>query len=173
MNETEQFVLEVKKKFGEARPRGDLLGWDLNRFFSSFTRICTYCRVNNCTDLNYSYCNSYEIEPETQPQEFDYVLTFKTSFIVDAYSYHVTRYSKNRRNGRVINLPDCGEVAEFSDVSTAQKAIKQALNAIEQFVQQNGFREVDEHDQDIVIDGVSLELSDVATLGRCLFDDFE
>lgn len=160
MKTTDQLVFEVRKKFAESRPNGVVLEWDENRFFLPLKELFENCKVVNCTDFNYSYCNSYEIEPIPQPQEYDYVLTFKTSFVLDVYSLHIARYSKDRKSGQVVKDDEYA-------------ALLPTISKVRLFAERQGFQEVNGRDQDVIVDGVSLELSGVATLGKCLFDDFE
>ncbi len=160
MKSTDQLVQEVRKQFGESCPNGTLLAWNENRFFPSLTKLCAECKVNNCTDFNYSYCNSFEIEPSVTLKEHVYIVTFKTSFVLDVYSLHVTRYSKDRRHGKVVREQECADLMPI-------------METIRQFAEREGFQELRSTDHDVIIDGISLELSDVATLGKCLFDDFE
>ena len=160
MKSTDQLVLEVRKIFGESCPDGNLLAWDENRFLPSLTKLCTDCKVVNSTDFNYSYCNSFEIESNVNLPEHVYILTFKTSFILEAYSLHVTRYSMDRKRGKVVAEDECVELTPI-------------IGIVKQFAEKEGLQEIGDTDHDVVIDGISLELSDVATLGKCLFDDFE
>ena len=117
-------------------------------------------KVVNNTDFNYSCCNSFDFEPPTKAQEDRYLLTAKFSFVSAAYSIHVTKYSQNKREGCV--------VAETDNVATFLLS-----KLIREFAGEQGFQEIDGTMHDLVIDGVFLELSEVATLGKCLFDDFE
>lgn len=136
------------------------MGWDEDRFMESVKRICRDSKVVNNTDFNYSYCNCFDIESNLNHDEHDFVVTFKTSLVADAYSLHVTRYSKNRRSGKVVQEDECDELLSV-------------VANLREFAHQQGLREISCAEHDIVVAGVSLELSDVATLGKCLFDDFE
>jgi hypothetical protein len=160
MKSTEQLVLGIQEIFGKSRPNGILLGWDKNRFFSSLRELCADCTVVNDTDFNYSYCNSFEIVSNTNRQEHDYVITFKTSFVLDVYSLHVTRYSPDRKRSKVVSEHECTELIPI-------------LQRIRNFAEKQYLQEISSSDHDVVVDGVSLELSEVATVGKCLFDDFE
>ena len=160
MKSTDELVLTVRKIFGESCPNGIILDWDEDRFFPPLTRLCADCRVVNDTDFNYSYCNSFEIEPIADLREHVCVVTFKASFILDVYSLHLTKYSEDRRHGEVVVELEHAELIPI-------------VEKIRRFAEEQGFQEISETDHDVVIDGISLELSDVATLGKCLFDDFE
>lgn len=160
MKSLHELVMKVRNVFGESPPNGILLGWDEDRFYASLSMLCRDCRVVNETDFNYSYCNSFQLEPNHSVRDHDYVLTFKTSFVADAFSVHVTRYTKDRKQGKVVGENECPELLP-------------ALETVRRFAEESGFQEVDGLAQDIVIEGVSLELGDPATLGKCLFDDFE
>lgn len=160
MKSTDRFIQTVRTAFQFGPPNGLELNWDSKRFFSDLKKICTDCRVVNNTDFNYSYCNSFNIEPTEAEGDVRHVLTAKFSFVAPAYSVHVTKYSMDKKSGRVIDEaehPTMLRLAAF----------------VRQFAAQEGFQEVDGKDHDIVVDGARLELSDVATLGKCLFDDFE
>ena len=156
----EGMIQEIQDVFSNSRPNGFILGWDTNRYFASLTNICGDYVVYNNTDFNYSYCNCFEFKPKVSLGEHDYVITFKISFILDAYSLHVTRYSTGGKTGEVVSEHDCG-------------GMRSAIGKIRRFANKNGLQEITAAEQEIVIDGVALELSEVATLGKCLFDDFE
>ena len=51
--------------------------------------------------------------------------------------------------------------------------LRPILDTIRRFARTIDFQEIGSSNQGVVVDGVTLELSDVATLGKCLFDDFE
>ena len=153
-------VAAVQEMFRDSCPNGSKLGWDRNRFFYCLVNLCTDCKVMNCTDFNYSYCNSFEIEPNIGWQEHSYVLTFKISFVSDVYSLHVTKYSKDRKTGKVVEESECA-------------ALIPTIAVVRQFAANSEFLEMQVKDHDVIVAEVLLELSDIATLGKCLFDDYE
>lgn len=156
----ERIVSLVQSTFGYSFRNVSKHDWDRNRFFHSLVKLCGGCKIVNGTDFNYSYCNTFEIEPKVQPDEYSYVLTFKTSFVADVYSLHVTRYSKDRSTGKVVSENELPTLIP-------------TIAILRQFAVAAKFQEMEGSDHDIIVEGVSLELSDVATLGKCLFDDFE
>jgi len=153
-------IIDIQKKFSDGCPNGFLLGWDINRFFQSLISLFVGFKVINDTDFNYSYCNSYEIELGENESDEIFILTLKVSFIVDAFVLHVTRYSSNRRSGKVIHFDECSEYAG---------EIKKAKI----FLVGKGFVEMQNDDMESVVDGVHLELAEIPTVGKCLFEDFE
>ena len=156
----QQIVTLVQNTFGHSYRNVNKLNWDRNRFFQSVVKHCRGCKIANSTDFNYSFCNTFEVEPKIQPDEHSYVLTFKTSFVADVYSLHVTQYSKDRKAGKVVAEDELPTLVPI-------------IATVRQFAADAGFQEMNGGDHDIIVEGVSLELSDVATLGKCLFDDFE
>lgn len=151
-------VADIQKMFFDGCPNGFLLKWDVNRFFQSLVSLFAGFKVINETDFNYSYCNSYEIELAENGEIF--ILTLKASFIADAYTVHLTKYSSNRRRGIVVPYEEYPEYAEEIKKSKA-------------FFKENNFVEVENDEIDSFVENIDLELADRATVGKCLFDDFE
>lgn len=151
---------DIQKKFSNGCPNGFLLGWDVNRFFQSIQSLFAGFKVTNDTSFDYSYCNSYVIELGKNADEEIFVLTLKISFIIDAYTLHLTRYSSNKRTGKVISFES------FSEYSMVVEKVKC-------FMEEQGFIEIQHNDMECLVNNVELELSEQATLGKCLFDDFE
>ncbi len=153
-------IIDIQKKFSNGCPNALLLGWDRNRFFQIFLSLFVGFKVINETDFNYSYCNSYEIELGKNVCDEIFILTLKVSFIVDAYTIHVTKYSSNRRTGVVIPYEECLEyVDEIGKAKT--------------FLEGKEFIEIQDNEMDIFLENIDLELAEKATVGKCLFDDFE
>lgn len=153
----ERILTQVKTAFAKSPPSGFLLQWDRSRFFQELAQAFPEYKVTNHTDFNYSFCNSYEIEPPPIISNRVHVVTLKMSFIADAFSLHVTEYTVDRRRGRVVSEQTC----------------QAAIDIARAFARERRFVEIARKDDGLRIDGVSLELSEVATLGKCLFDDFE
>lgn len=154
-----QIVSKIREAFSQGVPNGFLLDWDRERFYSSLVREFKGCRVINDTDFNYSFCNTYELDGLGSSKE-DYVITIKISFVADAYTVYVTKYWDSRRKGKVVPdelVPEIG--CSVSDVKI--------------FFKKMGFEEVDGEMMDVEIPDVQLELAETATIGKCLFDDFE
>src|SRR5688500_18859647 len=101
MKSTAMLIQEVRNAFQFGPPNGLELNWDASRFFSSLESLCSSCKVLNSTDFNYSYCNTFDIEPENMGVDCRYVLTAKFSFVAPAYSVHVTKYSLDKKAGCV------------------------------------------------------------------------
>ena len=153
-------VENIQRKFSNGCPNGFLLGWDVNRFFKSLLSLFVGFKVINDTDFNYSYCNSYDIELGTGEDGKMFILTLKASFIADTYTIHVTKYSKNKRSGKVIHIEEYREYA--GEVVKARS-----------FMEEQGFIEILDDDMELFVENVDLELAERATVGKCLFDDFE
>ena len=159
MNTINSMILQVQEAFKNGCPNGIILAWDRDRLFHDLEQVCRGFKVTNYTDFNYSYCNTFDIEPIGDSSDYIYVVTFKVSFVCDAYSVHVTKYSKDRRRGEVVSENECASLVPI-------------LAVVRGFAEDRGFCEITGQDHDIVIEGIDLELSDVATLGKCIFDDF-
>lgn len=151
---------DIQRKFSNGCPNGFLLEWDANRFFQDLLSLFLGFKVTNDTDFNYSYCNSFDIELGKNNEGKIFVLTLKISFIIDAYTVHITRYSSNQRAGNVISIEGC---LEYSG----------AVEKVRSFMEAQGFIEVQDDDMAHFVENVELELAERATVGKCLFDDFE
>lgn len=157
----DEIVSEIQRKFRNSCPSGMLLGWDKNRFYDLLLSLFVEYNVQNQTDFNYSYCNSFDIEMRTRrPSGQLCKVTLKISFIVDAYIVYHTALSKGKKRKKVI---PCERISE------AQLHIEK----IKQFMEQKGFQEIMDDEYDIIVPSVELELAEIATIGRCLFDDLE
>lgn len=160
MEQVEQILLEVKSAFKVAPPNGDILGWDRERYYKDFARLAEICKVSNDTDFNYSFCNSYNAEFKTNKDSYIYVVTVKISFITNVYSIHVTQYSRDKKSGKVVSVYPHLELTLL-------------IKKITSYLLGKGFMALKAEWADLKVNGVSLELSEEATLGKCLFDDFE
>jgi len=152
-------ISDIQNKFSEGCPNGFLLEWDVNRFFHALLSLFDGYKVINDTDFNYSYCNSYDVELGEDENNDVFILTLKASFISDAYTIHITRYSSDRRNGVVIPYENCLEY-------------ESEIAKVKGFIENEGFVEVQSNEMDVVVENVELELAGPATVGKCLFDDF-
>lgn len=155
------WILKAKESFASGCPNGILLGWDVERFFDELKCACPAQKIRNLTDFNYSYCNKYEIVPEQVPgngRHFEATASF--SFVCNAFSFHWTSYSLDRKRGKVV--PD----------ELLPKEIDNPRQTLIDFAKEKGFDEIDNNWMELEIDGIELELADTATLGKCLFDDY-
>lgn len=159
MGDLDAIIREVQVRYSEGCPNGILLRWDIDRFYQDLLKIFSDYKVSNETDFNYSYCNSYDVFLRKDEKSRSWVLTIKASFIYDAFTLHITRY-KSSRGGDVVPLHQCAEFAS-------------AITRARSFFSAKGFREINASEMGIEIKGVNLELAKVATVGKCLFDDFE
>lgn len=155
----EVLIREIQRKYSGSYPNGIMDSWDLERYSQHFAQLFSNYEVLNQTDFNYSYCNSYDVILGAGKETTSNILTIKASFIYDAYSLHITRYSE-KLNGKVIPLDLCSE-------------FKNEVDTVRIFFESRGFREIQADEMDVEINGIELELSEVATVGKCLFDDFE
>lgn len=159
MVDLEAIIREAQVRYSKGCPNGILLRWETDRFYQDLVEIFSDYKVSNETDFNYSYCNSYDVFLGKDEKSRSWILTIKASFICDAFTLHITRY-KNPRGGDVVPIHQCGEFAS-------------AVVKVRNFFNDKGFREIDTFEMDVEIEGVNLELAKVATVGKCLFDDFE
>jgi len=155
----DELISEIQRRFKSSCPNGVLLKWDRNRFYDSLLQLFVGYKVKNQTDFNYSYCNSFDVEMNARGASGQfYKLTLKISFIVDAYTLHLTEYSNDKKRGKVISSEGITEVLFI-------------IKKIKQFMEQKGFQEIYD-DMNVVVPNVELELAKTATIGKCLFDDF-
>ncbi|NOT12099.1 MAG: hypothetical protein HOP23_09760 [Methylococcaceae bacterium] len=157
---TDELIAEIKIKFNSSvMPNGDLLGWDRNRFYEPLQLLLNEYAVINQTDFNYSYCNSFDINMNTKGNFGEiYKITLKISFILDMFTIHLTKYSKDKKMGKVVSQDTIPE-AKF------------VCDKLRYYLSQINFEELYE-DIDVEIPGIQLELAQKATVGKCLFDDF-
>jgi len=153
-------IENIQNAFSDGCPNGSLLGWDANRFYEPLVKIFNGLSVSNETDFNYSYCNSYDIALSTGTQGEIFIVTIKVSFIIDAYRMQLTEYSKDKKAGRVIEFEGLSDSLYFVD-------------NVRSFFADRGFIEIADEALNNKIEDVQLELADVATVGKCLFDDYE
>lgn len=153
-------IREIRTVFSDSNPNGILLGWDRTRFESELAEICSGFDLVNETDFNYSNCNTYIVEAKNENHEFRETVTFKASYILDIYSIHLTRLSADGRHGNVIPILDCPELVPI-------------VERIRQFIEKLGFQEICQDVSNMVVEGLSLELAEKATVDKCLFDDYE
>lgn len=159
MDLLESWISTIALVHEKGRPNGKLLNWNPDRYFDDLKVKCVGCKIENITDFNYSYCNTYQVVPETTSDKYNYVLVLKISYVVNACCIYWVRYSKDFRRGEVIS---CG-----IDVCINPEEI--LIN----FMRTEGFHEIESAWMNIPVIGVKLELAEVATLEKCLFDDYE
>ncbi len=162
MESIEQVVEMVRRRFELGYPNGFLLGWNRARYQRELERATRPWSVTNCTDFNYSFCNTFHIDRCDNRRDLSPVqktIVLRMSFIVDAYSLHVIRRTRAGSCGTVPTSKWC--------------ELMPIINRIRSFAEENGFWEIDDRRYAIVVEGVSLELARVPTLGKCLFDDYE
>lgn len=107
----------------------------------------------------YSYCNSFDIEMLSRKHSGHLCkVTLKISFIVDAYLVYHTAHSKAKKSDK-------------ESSSTRFSEAQLHIGKIKQFMEQKGFQEIDD-EFDTIVPDVELELAEIATIGKCLFDDF-
>ena len=159
MTDLQKIVGAIQARYSKAYPNGILERWDLNRFYQDLIEIFPDYKITNETDFNYSYCNSFDIRRRQDECKNIYVLTVKVSFIYDAYTMHITAYA-NHRIGHVVPIPEYGKYSY-------------EVERVRRFFNERGYREIQPDEMGIEVRGVALELAGVATVGKCLFDDFE
>lgn len=156
----DELISEIQRKFKNSSPSGMVLGWDRNRFYDLLLPLFVGYNIKNQTDFNYSYCNSFDIEMHTRRSFGRFCrVTLQISFIVDAYIVYHTAHSKGKKRGK--GIPS-------ERISEAQLHIEK----IKQFMKQKGFQEIND-EFDTIVPNVELELAEIATIGKCLFDDFQ
>ncbi|MCW8127426.1 hypothetical protein [Microbulbifer halophilus] len=159
MVELDLVVENIRRKFSKGCPSGIMIGWDVSRFFSALKSVFKGYTVLNQTDFNYSYCNTYDVNLGNNASGHYFVLTIKVSYIYDAFTMHITRYI-SRRSGEVVTFDQCNEYKEL-------------VEKVRSFLADKAFREIQSDEMDVEVEGVELELAEVPTVGKCLFDDFE
>ncbi len=156
------WIAEIRRQFQTAPPSGWELHWDADRFYDDLKEILggNY-KLCNCTNFDYSFCNSYELTVENKNGNEKWILAIKVSFIVDAYSLHWTYYPRNKQAYVLMDQKD----AQLQNIE----------DKIVSFLGSKGFSDVSHKVYNMKLEDVSLELSDPdeVTVGKCLFDDFE
>lgn len=154
------WIKTIQTQFKKGCPNGNLLEWDRNRYSASIKRVSKKCKVINQTDFNYAYCNTYEIRPKSLNEKYIYELTLSISFIVNAFVYHWTRYTLDMKKGKVIPI---------SEIEVEYDPTDELIKLMKEY----GYTEVVSEWFDRQIENVQLELAENATLGKCLFHDYE
>jgi hypothetical protein len=149
----------VQDSFKSGVPNGIALGWDRGRLFCKFKKRFSNFTVFNDTDFNYSFCNRFEIELLNEGKT-SYTVTARFSFIAPVYSVHATQYCSSKSIGHVISE---------SEDSTVLLLTREVC----EFAKSEGFVRFKSEMSSIIVEGVTLELSEYATLGKCLFEDYE
>ena len=157
--ELSSVIEKIHLKYSDSYPNGIQAGWDMNRFFKALILIFSGYKLTNQTDFNYSFCNSYDVVLDKNTDGSSSMLTIKVSYICDVFSLHMTRHG-NRRKTQFVPLNSCNEFKNKAELARA-------------FLIDKGFREIQPEEMDVEIDGIELELAEIATVGKCLFDDFE
>lgn len=160
MSSIDTWLSAIRERFHEGPPNGWLLGWDQCRFMSEIVGASAGAIVTNYTSFDYSFCNTYEVTPGEHHECHD-ALTVRISFIVDAFALHWTCTPCKESSARVVATPHTPLALRI------EAQIRQALET-------RGFEAVPAPEHDRPVPGVALELAgDRATLGKCLFDDYE
>lgn len=161
MTELSLLIENIQKEFSDGCPNGSLLEWDLDRFFQPLQLLFSSSEVKNNTDFNYSYCNSLDIDlGKSSDGKKVFVMSLKISFIANVYTVYITEYKSNKRRGKVIHIEECEKYPS-------------AIVKIRSFMKEQGFSEISDNDLGHYVENVDLELSERATVDKCLFDDFE
>ena len=150
-----ELIDKVKEAFANGVPPGYLLNWEEDRFFSEISQIVTPMRVVNETDFNYAFCNRYSIYDTNR----EYYFGLWISFIADVYSLSQFKRISNTQVSEVGKSESC--------------CLSEKKDEIKQFLTNKNFIAFPESWDKVVVPGIKLELSDVVTLDRCLFEDYE
>ena len=160
MLELAHLITAIGERFRNSPPNGLLLGWREDRYFDEVRGCCPGCTVVNETSFDYSRCNTFQIRPQSLTDQWIYELSVNISFVAAAYTIHWTKYSPDARRGRVVDT---------ADVEVAQNPAA----AVRRMLKMEGFTEIPGEWLESLVAGVDLELAESATLGKCLFNDYE
>lgn len=156
----EIWINTVREKFSNGVPNGWLLNWDSERFSKELKELSNEFEFINSTSFDYAFCNSYNLFFPSQASENYEMATIEISFIVDAYQIFWTEYFDYGKRGKVIP-------------ATTSKKSKAVEIRIRSFLNEKGFTDCLLDWSEINIQNIQLELSEKATLGKCLFVDYE
>ena len=118
MQNLNNWIEKIQQFFSGATPDGFSLNWDESRFFKLLSDRFSNFNVNNNTDFNYSYCNSFDIKLPASLLNGNYIITLKLSFVLDAFVLFITSYSSDFKKGKVISISDVPELKGiYSDVT--------------------------------------------------------
>jgi len=156
----EEWLRVVRQAFEAKPPDGRELGWDEARMMTTIGEIASPLHINNWTAFDYAFCNRYEIKVPGEAKKEYLSCSVRLSFIVPAYTIHWTSYWRNGKSGKVVDTPE---------------PLRGLETRIRQHLEKQGFIELPEDWQDIVVLGISLELAGArnVTLGKCLFEDYD
>jgi len=150
-----ELINKVKITFAQGTPSGILLHWDEKRFLAEISEIVQPMQAQNETDFNYAFCNRYSIDDNSDQEHY---IGLWISCIADVFSLSPIR----RINNKTSNIEN-----------SPKPYLHEKLEEIQQFFTNKNFFIFPESWDKIVIPEITLELSKVATLGKCLFEDFE
>lgn len=152
----------VRKAFSPRPPNGWLLGWDRERYFREFVRASAPARATNHTSFDYAFCNHFEADLRDSGDAEYLTFTVRISFIADVYSIHWTTYGDGGKVGHVVPTPTTEAAVELH-------------KRIDQWLQTTTLAPLPDEWFELQVSGVQLELAGVigATLGKCLFEDYE
>jgi hypothetical protein len=155
-------VEAVQKAFSPLPPNGWLLAWNCERYFREFARAAAPARATNHTSFDYAFCNHFEAELRGSGDAEHLTLTVRISFIADVYSIHWTTYRDGGKVGHVVPRPVTDSSVDL------QKRIEQWLGT-------TALARLPDEWFELQLSEVQLELAGVtgATLGKCLFEDYE
>ena len=147
-----EYINKVKTTFAQGIPSGFLLHWDKERFHAEISEIVQPMRIQNETDFNYAFCNRYSI----YDTDSEHYIGLWISFVTDVYSLSLLK--KNR----------------ISNIESAPKPyLHEKFEEIQQFLTSKNFSAFPASWDDVIVPDISLALSEVATLNKCLFEDYD
>ncbi len=152
----------VREAFAPAPPNGWLLGWNRERYFREFAGAAAPARATNHTSFDYAFCTHFDADLQDSGDAEYLTLTVRISFIADVYSIHWTTYGDGGKVGNVVSTPRSEAAVELQ-------------TRIEQWLQGAALARLPDEWFELQVSGVQLELAGAtgATLGKCLFEDYE
>jgi len=150
--DTRFWVDKIRVSYRSTIPDGYALGWSEDRYLAALKKRLPDYQIDNFTSFDYAVCNTYELNVQAELRS--YIATLKISFIVDCYVLYI------------------GHLKRIS-ASDAQTHFAPIAKSIHQLLDGGGFQEIQTEVLDVVVPGVTLNLAPQATIGKCLFDDYE
>lgn len=148
-----EIINDIFKSFSKGYPNGYSLGWDEDRYIIELRSRFSDWSIENQTSFDYAFCNTvFFYNNKTLP---DIGLTVKFSFIHPSFIMYFSEYNKKAKFYKPTSF-FCNRTA----------------NQVRNFMNAKGFSEVKVEILNVILPDVDLQLADIATIEKCLFDDY-
>lgn len=149
---TSDLIERIQSCYSRGLPNLRPHDWAEDRFFIAVREKLPDYVVQNWTQFDYSCCNSFAIQKDSAPATYRAFLWI--SFVAPIYRLFIET-----------RIRISAEKAE-SDFTASAETIRAWLD-------RKGFDALSDEQGETVVPGVTLSLSESATIGKCLFHDYE